>query len=295
MKLIWLMIFIASLFSCKTRESSGDKSPSELQAIYDKKNFLLRAVPDQGPVGAQEPHLRFEVCKVSGDLGTIIGNTCVDAFVTVDKKLFTFSLKDLKSALSKKELEVFDWLREENNVDYLYFIRGATRGVGRGSESTMDDVRIQQLTIEGVMKRVAVINLAEPGFLAVFLGVSISEQFQMVMRMSRFFTAAFSRQPKRGKLDKVDFGTLRQMDLKEVEVVLEESYKDLSAVALSVESLINTDPTEPKQKVASVFDVLHDLGTYLKQKMPAKNIKAYCYPVRSAPRSGGLRSRCRAL
>ena len=295
MKLIWVMILIASLFSCKTRDYSGDQSPSELQAIYDKKNFLLRAVPDQGPVGSQEPHLRFEVCKVSGDLGAIIGGSCIDAFVTVDKKLFTFNLKELKGNLSKKELEVYDWLREGRNVDYLHFIKDPASGVGGGSGSTMEGIRIEKLTIEGVMKTVAVINGMQPEFLAILLGVLISEKFQIVTNMSRSFTAAFSRQPKQDKLDKVDFATLRQMDLQEVEVVLEESYKDLSAVALSVESLINTDPTEPNQKVASVFDILHDLGTYLKQKMPAKNIKAYCYPVLSTPRSGGLRSRCKAL
>ena len=257
----------------------GTPHDSELATIFDNKDTLLRAIP----VSADQ--VSFEVCFVSkeGETIKVKENTCAPAFISEQETSIAFNEEELSQGLTEEDAKLIQEIkdaqiqtRKDNFIIGAMFVgAAATSTVLMINASTKVMYKIKRHMVKAIhsMTNISLKRLMSSNTLS--LAISFSTGIILVATGAStlsFFIKTVDNNAK----------TLDNTENENSEKILSaasEHYYNLSA---AVETLQQSTTHNPDLNLAfSTDQLLHDLGTYFKHTMPAKNIHAYCHPAAS--------------
>ena len=298
-KIISYLCLWTLLISCKTtlthKAYEEHRSPSQLKALYDSRNFLMRAT--------KAPHekasITFEVCRILKvkDNITLQEDTCIPAFLLENDTPLTVSLEELSERLTEEDVKLIKALQKAN-TQYLFSASTATSGVLGGTAlSTLGTTAalskatptIKRVIMAGSNKitQVALRKVVNASAMAFFMTGSIALVFTAgggtLISLSQHLLPSIVEKSylELQKLqDEQFYQTLR---------TAQGNYKDLGKIAGHWEAITSSDPGH-LQESGSVFKVLHDMAMYFKHTPPFHQIHRWCYPMETA-----LKKRCKNI
>lgn len=281
MRILWLICLLPyMLCGCG---SSSDSGSSELTSLYDGYSYFLRTSP-----ASESKGLVFEVC-LSTDQGVVSvrADSCVPAFLTSTQEVVTFTAQRLKRGISHEDIALIEALKgardDYNEAKAVVGITtaGASLGAliwtGSGAIKTVKHLEpwvISQLTHRAIAKKwqhtmaVAwvILSVAAGVVLTLYAGNGVYVGLDHLL-------GAHARKLKDYHSDLQSIGSAK---LKEAATY---RYHNLDRAAQQWQYIISAHPDD-LQRTTSVHQVVQDMGFYLKNVMPMKDIKSYCYPLR---------------
>lgn len=293
MRTLWLICLLPYIL-CGCGSSSGSGS-SELTSLYDGHHYFLRTSPASEGEG-----LVFEVClSTDQEMVSVRADSCVPAFLTSTQEVVTFTPQRLKRGISHEDIALIEALKgakdDYNEAKAMVGITtaGASLGAliwtGSGAIKIVKRVEpwvISQLTHRAIAKKwqhtmaVAwvILSVATGVVLTLYAGSGVYVGLDHLL-------GAHARKLKDYHSDLQSIGSAK---LKEAATY---KYHNLDRAAQQWQYIISARPDDV-QRTTSVHQVVQDMGFYLKNVMPMKDIRSYCYPLR---RVLPVRAKCEPL